>query len=143
MTLYALLLFVLCGLVGTQNLPAQDNNFPHLASLDKVGNFVVRWNFNSSHIAFEIIANTLGYVGFGISRTGRMFPADVFVAYVKQGEVHYGVSNIFHNHSLVFSDITSLPPTPFGYGTVLSPSVQILILLKYEAKCWLHVAPCC
>ena len=115
MTLYALLLFVLCGLVGTQNFPAQDNNFPHVTSLDQAGNFVVRWNFNSSHIAFEIIANTLGYVGFGISRTGRMFPADVFVAYVKQGEVHYGVSNIFRNHSLVSVISLFYRPTQFPF----------------------------
>jgi hypothetical protein len=44
--------------------------------------FCHRWGFNESVIWFQVQVQTLGYVGFGISETGKMVPADVFVAYV-------------------------------------------------------------
>ena len=87
-----LFLCTVCSHVASQQLPASTELFPYRTSLDKDGNFILRWNFNDTHIAFEIIANTLGYVGFGISKTGLMVPADVFVAYVKNSDVHYAVS---------------------------------------------------
>jgi hypothetical protein len=33
-----------------------------------------------------------GYVGFGLSPNGRMFPSDVAMGWVKDGKVHFAVS---------------------------------------------------
>ena len=87
-----LFLWTICSYAASQQLPAPTALFPYSASLDDAGNFIVQWNYNDTHIAFEIIANTLGYIGFGISETGQMAPADVFVAYVQNNDVHYAVS---------------------------------------------------
>ena len=94
MTPYLLFFLVLCVYIYAQELPAPTDNFPYVTSLDRNGSFIIRWNFNDTQIGFEFTANTLGYVGFGISETGHMVQADIFVAYVKEGEVHYGVSKL-------------------------------------------------
>ena len=83
-----------CTYVTSQMLPPPTAIFPYRTFLDNARNVILRWNFNDTHIAFELIANTLGYVGFGISESRKMYPADIFVAYVKNDIVYYAVSII-------------------------------------------------
>ena len=59
---------------------------PYQAQLDP--NYKLHWDFNKTHITFETVVHTSGYVGFGISRHGGMFPADVVVGWVEDGHVH-------------------------------------------------------
>lgn len=78
-----------CTYVTSQMLPPPTAIFPYRTFLDNARNVILRWNFNDTHIAFELIGNTLGYVGFGISESRKMYPADIFVAYVKNDIVYY------------------------------------------------------
>jgi len=76
--------FVGVVLVGVKSDPQQD--FPYHAQLSP--DFTLYWSFNSTHITFNTVVNTSGYVGFGISRNGNMWPADVVVGGVKDGVAH-------------------------------------------------------
>ncbi|ESO82137.1 hypothetical protein LOTGIDRAFT_135206, partial [Lottia gigantea] len=57
--------------------------------LDSNGVFELFWKYNNTHITFEAHVKTLGYVGFGLSPHGQMFPADVVIGWVKDGTVHF------------------------------------------------------
>lgn len=43
-------------------------------------------------ITFELQVRTLGYVGFGFSKDGRMAGSDMVVGWVDQGQVYFQVS---------------------------------------------------
>lgn len=43
-------------------------------------------------ITFELQVRTLGYVGFGFSKDGRMTGADMVVGWVDKGQVYFQVS---------------------------------------------------
>jgi hypothetical protein len=43
-------------------------------------------------ITFELQVRTLGYVGFGFSKDGRMTGADIVVGWVDKGQVYFQVS---------------------------------------------------
>ena len=60
--------------------------------LDGDGKFKIYWNYNETYILFEIHAATRGYIGFGMSPNGKMFPADIVIGWVNNGIVHFAVS---------------------------------------------------
>ena len=64
-------------------------NFNHSVALDK--NYALFWNYNDTHVTFEVHVKTRGYVGFGISDKGKMSPADVVMGWVKNGVTHFAV----------------------------------------------------
>ena len=66
--------------------------FDQSLELDNDGKYFLFWNFNDTHVTFEVHVKTRGYVGFGISDNGNMFPADVIVGWVKDGVTHFAVS---------------------------------------------------
>lgn len=79
--------------------PSPSENFPHRESLDQDGSFILYWKTNTTHITFEVHAKTRGYVGFGISPNGKMYPSDVVVGWIAaDGTPHFKV-NI---HCLLF-----------------------------------------
>lgn len=59
--------------------------------LDHLGYYHVFWKFNSTTITFEIHVNTTGYVGFGFSPNGKMYPSDVVIGWMKDGVPHFAV----------------------------------------------------
>ncbi|KAL3871758.1 hypothetical protein ACJMK2_039736 [Sinanodonta woodiana] len=63
-------------------------NFNYSAQMDNNGNYLLFWKFNDTHITFEVHVKTYGYVGFGLSDNGNMYPADVVVGWVKNGIAH-------------------------------------------------------
>jgi hypothetical protein len=65
--------------------------FPYNRTLDDHGEFVLFWKFNDSHITFEVHVKTRGYVGFGISPNGKMYPAEIVIGWVKDGHAHLTV----------------------------------------------------
>jgi hypothetical protein len=67
--------------------------FNNSLTLDKGSNYFLFWNFNSTHLIFEVRVKTRGYVGFGLSPNGNMFPSDVVVGWVKDGKVFFKVKN--------------------------------------------------
>ncbi|KAL4218772.1 DBH-like monooxygenase protein 1 [Mactra antiquata] len=52
-------------------------SFEQSTVLDNDDNFILFWNFNDTHVTFEVHVHTKGWVGFGLSSNGNMFPADV------------------------------------------------------------------
>ncbi|KAL3871757.1 hypothetical protein ACJMK2_039735 [Sinanodonta woodiana] len=63
--------------------------FNYSNQVDTTGNFILFWKFNDTHITFEVHVKTYGYVGFGLSDSGKMYPADVVVGWVKDGVTHF------------------------------------------------------
>lgn len=61
--------------------------------LDPQGKYLLFWNVNQTHITFEIHVETTGYVGFGLSPNGNMFPADVIIGGVKDGVPYFKVKS--------------------------------------------------
>ena len=68
--------------------------FDHAEILDKSGNYILFWNVNDTHVTFEVHVKTQGYVGFGFSDNGNMYPGDVIVGWVKDGVTHFAVSSL-------------------------------------------------
>ncbi|KAL3870224.1 hypothetical protein ACJMK2_038301 [Sinanodonta woodiana] len=79
---YTILVYVIA------QMPTAD--FPYVRTLDKNGKFVLYWNFNDTHITFEVQVRTFGYVGLGISRDGSMYPADVVLGWVNNDLAYFG-----------------------------------------------------
>ncbi|XP_045193607.2 DBH-like monooxygenase protein 1 homolog [Mercenaria mercenaria] len=64
--------------------------FDHSVLLDTDRNYILFWNFNDTHVTFEVHVRTKGWVGFGFSGNGNMYPGDVVVGWVKDdGSVHF------------------------------------------------------
>lgn len=85
---------------------AHDNNleeeYTFHRELDPSGHYVLYWRFNLSTetIHFAVDVETEGWVGFGISPTGRMPGSDVVMGWIddRTGEPHFNVCYILHSH---------------------------------------------
>lgn len=75
-------------------VPIPSENFAFYEVLDTNNHFHLFWKFNDTHIIFEMHVRARGYVGFGLSPNGRMFPSDVVMGWVKDGKAHFAVSII-------------------------------------------------
>lgn len=83
-------------------------------------------------ITFELQVRTLGYVGFGFSKDGRMAGADMVIGWVDHGQVYFQVRNnnfsiLYHTTHLEFKQWAFRP-----FVTVLIK--QYWIVLKYLAQ---------
>jgi hypothetical protein len=65
--------------------------FTHHEVLDADGHFHLFWKYNATHVTFEIHVHTHGYVGFGLSPSGNMYPADIMTAWIRNGRVYLQV----------------------------------------------------
>lgn len=83
-------LSVLCLVVLSSTIEAA--RWSHSAYLSP--DYRLLWSLGPGpqDITFEIQVRTLGSVGFGFSRDGRMAGADMVVGWVDQGQVHFQVS---------------------------------------------------
>lgn len=79
---------------GTRNAPTPSEVFPQHAQLDVNGSFHLYWKTNATHITFEVHVKARGYVGFGLSPNGDMYPADIVTGWVKHGHAYLQVRNI-------------------------------------------------
>ncbi|KAL3871750.1 hypothetical protein ACJMK2_039728 [Sinanodonta woodiana] len=73
------------GFVGVN--PTEPFNYS--TEVDTNGNYLLFWKFNDTHITFEVHVKTYGYVAFGLSDNGKMYPADLVVGWVKDGVTHF------------------------------------------------------
>ena len=89
-----LTLALVSTLGGCADIPGVKTSepFDHAEILDKSGNYILFWNVNDTHVTFETHVKTQGYVGFGFSDNGNMYPGDVVVGWVKNGATHFAVS---------------------------------------------------
>ena len=60
-------------------------------AVDMNENYRLLWSIKDQDITFEVQARTLGYVGFGFSRDGTIYGADVVVGWVDQGHAYFQV----------------------------------------------------
>lgn len=83
------MLLVLCAFVAFGVVDAA--RWSHSAYLSP--DYRLLWSLGPGpqDITFEIQVRTLGSVGFGFSRDGRMAGADMVVGWVDQGQVHFQV----------------------------------------------------
>ena len=80
-------------------VPKPSENFPFYTQLDQAGDYHLYWKLNTTHITFETHVRTLGYVGFGFSSNGKMFPSDVVIGWVKDGVTYFKVYFCLFNYS--------------------------------------------
>lgn len=60
-------------------------------AVDLNEDYQLLWSIKDQDITFEVQARTLGYVGFGFSRDGTIYGADVAVGWVDQGHAYFQV----------------------------------------------------
>ena len=78
--------------VALANLASEYTNF---AALDEDENVKLYWSVdaNQDMFYFAVEANTVGWVGFGISSgQGKMKGADIVIGWVKDGKAEFAVS---------------------------------------------------
>ena len=76
--------------------PTPTEQFGNVWQLDSHGNYWLFWKTNATHITFETHVKTRGYVGFGLSSNGKMFPSDVVVGWVdNNGMTHFKVCMLY------------------------------------------------
>ncbi|XP_063420467.1 uncharacterized protein LOC134705676 [Mytilus trossulus] len=120
-----LLLFLNCIFIANaiqQLAPVPLEHFLLHEILDHLGNFHVYWKFNQTHITFEVHVRTRGYVGFGFSPNGKMYPSDVVVGWVKDGVPHFSdYHTVGHLQPVkdLSQDWTLLHGEENNFGTVL------------------------
>lgn len=79
-------------LVPSNTKPTPTAKFQHEFQLDPDGNFWLFWNISGKNVTLETHVRTRGYIGFGLSPNGKMFPSDVVVGWVRNdGSVHFKV----------------------------------------------------
>lgn len=95
--------------------------FDHTEILDESGNYILFWNANDTHVVFEVHVKTKGYVGFGISDNGNMFPGDVVVGFVKDGYTYFADYHTTRNWPVIdkSQDWFILHGEENEFGTVL------------------------
>ncbi|VDI67128.1 Hypothetical predicted protein [Mytilus galloprovincialis] len=77
-------------LIPVHSKPVPTSVFQHEIQLDPDGNFWLFWNVSGTNITFETHVRTRGYVGFGLSQNGKMFPSDVIVSWINSdGSVYF------------------------------------------------------
>ncbi|CAG2243417.1 unnamed protein product [Mytilus edulis] len=98
-TIYFAFLYLFGTSIGNPNAvpqhvspskPTPTEIFGNSWQLDSDGSYWLFWKTNATHITFETHVKTKGYVGFGLSSNGKMFPSDVVVGWVdSNGTAHF------------------------------------------------------
>ena len=61
------------SITSLYGIPVPTSQYKYDVTLDNDGKYKVYWDFNETHIIFEVHVQTKGYVGFGISPNGAMW----------------------------------------------------------------------
>jgi len=69
------------------NKPPTTRKFPFHSALD--ASYDLHWDFNATHITFEAVVKTVGWVGLGVSPNGGMDHSDVVIGWFKDGQPHF------------------------------------------------------
>ncbi|XP_071096981.1 uncharacterized protein [Haliotis cracherodii] len=110
------------AVVYPPNFPTPTETYSRFAQMDATGNYFLFWWANSTHIQFEAHVKTRGYVGFGISNHGNMYPADVVIGWVKDGKVHFEDRHTIGYYEPIIDDSqdwTIIAGFENDFGTVL------------------------
>ncbi|XP_076820953.1 DBH-like monooxygenase protein 1 homolog [Clavelina lepadiformis] len=98
-------------------------NYPHFAVLDSGSKVHLYWKFNDTYITFEVIGQTTGWVGVGISPNGGMASADIYVGWVKNG-----VANVTDRHG---ASTNIFPP--------IDAEQNVKLLVGSESDGWTNI----
>jgi len=82
----------------------------HEITLDSSNKFHLKWSFDHSkqQITFNVVVQTRGWIGFGISPNGGMTGSDLIIGWVDDnGLTHFHVCSISFN-KLLFIQLISL-----------------------------------
>ena len=73
--------------------PTPSQHFENRFALDTDKDYWIFWtaDTDAKTIVFETHVKTHGYIGFGISPNGKMYPSDVAVGWVKDGQAYLKV----------------------------------------------------
>lgn len=74
-----------CGTVSGQSTSELDH------SIDLDENYRLYWRVIEQDIVFEIQVRTAGYVGFGFSRDGTIYGADLVIGWIDSGHPYFQV----------------------------------------------------
>jgi len=87
------LLIVTCFMIlSTTKVCSAEMLWDHIVNLDE--NYQLLWKVREPDIVLEVQVRTRGYVGFGFSRDGTIYGADVFIGWVDNGHTFFHVSKI-------------------------------------------------
>ncbi|CAL8068114.1 unnamed protein product [Orchesella dallaii] len=78
--------------ISPVNLQPKENPFKHSVTLDPRGNYRLEWevDWKEERVIFNVTAATKGYIGFGLSRKGKMSGADIVIGGVdKNGKPYF------------------------------------------------------
>lgn len=84
-----MLLIATCLMVMTRVCSAE-MLWDHIVNLDE--NYQLLWKVREPDIVFEVQVRTRGYVGFGFSRDGTIYGADIFIGWIDNGHTFFHVS---------------------------------------------------
>ena len=93
--------YSVCAFTTQRSDPTPSENFPFRFVLDKDRNYFLYWKLNATYITFETHVRTLGYVGFGLSSNGKMFPSDVVIGWVKDGVTYFKVCIMIYEYTVL------------------------------------------
>ena len=68
-----------------------DDHFPYVTEILPDDEYTVYWRYDDSTITFEIHVQTLGYVGFGISKSGGMINSDIVTGWIRDQQAFFQV----------------------------------------------------
>jgi DOMON domain len=81
---FVLIVASTCLVVGAEQA------WDHVVDLD--ANYQLAWTVREPDIVFEVRVRTHGYIGFGFSRDGTIYGADVFIGWIDNGHTFFHVS---------------------------------------------------
>lgn len=86
-----------------------DNNpYRHVETLDGEGKYILEWmvDWETKRVIFNVTAETTGYIGFGLSRRGKMTGADIIIGGVgSDGKPYFTDRHAIGNQLPALDDI--------------------------------------
>lgn len=86
----SILVIILLGMSSTLVSCQSTSELDHSIDLDE--NYRLYWRVIEQDIVFEIQVRTAGYVGFGFSRDGTIYGADLVIGWIDSGHPYFQVS---------------------------------------------------
>lgn len=84
--LFEVFVLILCLIASV----CAEQTWDHVVDLDQ--NYQLLWTVREPDIILEVQVRTHGYIGFGFSRDGTIYGADVFIGWIDNGHTFFHVS---------------------------------------------------
>lgn len=62
-------------------------------------NYLLQWSVKVPDIVVEMQVKSHGYMGFGLSRDGTVYGADIFISWMDDGHIFFYVSSSLISHA--------------------------------------------